>query len=310
MNYRRLGYLIVLLLVVTLIPGVVAGTKPVLGDTLTSAGLDSAQGSLHAPYNWFADKDMMRIAYAVVFFFLAFILIIFLRQPLLSFADNHPRYSKLIKQIVSVFLITCSVLVIYISVQDILEISQISSMIMLSIIGLALIIAFQDILKDVIAGLVLPFQKHLEVGCKIGGAGYWGEITRIGLRDIEIKKPNGRTAIVPISALMKEPLMEIYCEKENFPVTLDFYFPIHTDIEKCRKMAHKAAIVSPYLYLKKPVTMLFQTVWKNGQVLLKMELNAYLQKIDFEPLFINDLTKSLIGLIKEPLLVNDQDHYA
>ena len=105
---------------------------------------------------------------------------------------------------------------------------------MLAIIGLALIASFQDILKDVIAGLVLPFQKHLEVGCKIGGTNYWGEITRIGLRDIEIKKPDGRKALLPISVIMKEPLMEIYCEKENCPITLDFYFNIHTDIEKCQ----------------------------------------------------------------------------
>jgi small-conductance mechanosensitive channel len=307
MNYRKLILLIASQLFFFYISCGFAGPKsrPSTPDTLNRTVMDSSSSLIHSPFSWFADQDIVTISYAVVFFFLAFILIIFLRQPLLSFADSHPRYSKMIKQIVSIFLITCSVLIIYISVQDILEISEISSMILLAIIGLALIASFQDILKDVIAGLVLPFQKHLEVGCKIGGTNYWGEITRIGLRDIEIKKPDGHKALLPISVIMKEPLMEIYCEKENCPITLDFYFNIHTDIEKCQQIAYKAAIVSPYLYLKKPVTIIFKTVWKNGQAFIKMEVQAYLQKIDFQQLFINDLSKNLIGLMQDYSLVTD-----
>jgi len=307
MNYRKLILVIASQLLFFYISYGFAGPKPkpVLPDTLTSTAVDSSKSLMPSPVSWLADKDILTISYAVVFFFVAFILIIFLRQPLLSFADSHPRYSKIIKQIVSIFLITCSVLIIYISVQDILQISETSSIIMLAIIGLALITAFQDILKDVIAGLVLPFQKHLEVGCKIGGTNYWGEITRIGLRDIEIKKPDGHKTLLPISAIMKEPVMEIYCEKENCPITLDFYFNLHTDIEKCRQMAYKAAIVSPYLYLNKPVTIIFKTVWNNGQAVIKMELQAYLQKIDFQPMFINDLSKSLIGLMQDHSLISD-----
>jgi len=298
MYHRSILFIVIFLALISFTAAALGDTKPSSPDT-ASAAVDSSKAFIDHDFSWLIKHEIVTISSAVIFFFFAFILIIFLRQPLLSLADSHPRYSKSLKQIVSIFLITCSVLIIYISVQHILELSQTSSLIMLVIIGFAVIISFQDILKDVIAGLILPFQKHLEVGCKIGGTGYWGEIIRIGLRDVEIKKADGRIAIIPISAIMKEALMEIYCEKENCPITINFYLPLDADLEQSRKMTYKAAIVSPYLYLKKPVMIVFMTELENGHPIIKMELSAYLQKIDFQPLFINDMTTSMISILKE-----------
>jgi len=260
----------------------------------SSAVVDSLAKTAATGYSWFPDREIMTILSALLFFFLAFILIIYLRQPLLNLSDRHPRYSRILKQIISVFLIICWILIIYLTVQKMLQLSALISMIFLGIIGFAIALAFQDILKDVIAGLILPFQKHLEIGDKIGFADFWGEIIRIGLREVEIKKSNGQLAVLPARYIMKERFIELYSEKENCPVTLDFYLPIGTDVESSRQIAYKSAIISPYLFLKKPVTIMIRTELTNGRTLIKMTLSAFLQKIDFEPLFVNDITTSML----------------
>jgi small-conductance mechanosensitive channel len=298
--YRRLRFYLIFILghFFFAISPVIGDNDSSPSDKAASAAIDSSHTAGWSAFNWFPDDDIITVLFALIVFFLAFILIIYLRQPLLSLSDHHPRYSRLLKQTISIFLVTFWILIIYITVQKILELTDTSSLIILGVIGLAIALAFLDILKDVIAGLILPFQKHLETGCKIGCSDFWGEIIRFGLREVEIKKSDGAVAIIPTSVILKERLIEIYSEKENCPVKLDFYFPLDIDIQKISQLAYKSAIVSPYLFLKKPASIFIMTELTNGHLLIKLTLHAFLQKIDFQPLFVNDMTLSLLPYMK------------
>jgi len=173
------------------------------------------------------------------------------------------------------------------------------------VIGFALALAFQDVLRDVIAGLIVPFEDHIRKGNKIQIGDIYGEITKTGFRETLIKKPDGNIVVVPNSSIIKETIVNLGAEQENCPVQVEFYIPITSDLEKCREIAHKSAIVSPYLFLDKPVAVRFCNELSNGQTIIKMSVEAYLRKIEFQSLFISELTESVVKEISHATDIPD-----
>ena len=179
---------------------------------------------------------------------------------------------------------------------QILNLTYISLVSLIVVIGLALALAFRDILRDIIAGLVVPFEDHIEKGNKIKIGNIFGEITKTGFRETLIKQSNGNIIVIPNSQILKENIISVSAEPENCPVRVDFYLPLTSNLDKCREIAHKSAIVSPYLFLDKPVTVQFSNELANDQSIIKMRIKAYLRKIEFQSLFTSELTE---GVIKE-----------
>ena len=250
-----------------------------------------------------SQSDYYRILYAIVIFILAFIVLKYLKQPLEQLSDRGTRFSGILKQFIPILLTFSWFIVIYIIIVAILKLSFISSLIIMAVLGIAIAFSFQDVLKDLFAGIVLPFESHLEVGNKIQIGDLFGEIIKTDLLKIQIKKSDGNVVIIQNSILLKEAVNNVYTEKDNCPTFVNFYLPLSTDLNKCREIAYKSAIVSPYLFLNKAVTVIFSNEATNGQVMIKMSVKAYLQKIEFIPLFTSELTETVIrALINEGVL--------
>jgi small-conductance mechanosensitive channel len=256
--------------------------------------LNQEKIGLSSQYDLFS--DIFRILYALIFFIIAFIFSIYLRQPLQRLSESRKRYSHIIRQIIPLILLICWFFVIYIIVTQILNLTYLSGVSLIVLIGFALALAFQDILRDVIAGLVVPFEDHIKKGNKIQIGDLFGEITKTGFRETLIRMSNGNVVIVPNSEILKKTVISVSAEPENCPVQVDFYLPLSSDLEKCREIAHKSAIISPYLFLDKPVTVHFSNKLANDQPIIKMCVEAYLRKIEFQALFTSELTE---GMIKE-----------
>jgi len=290
-------YLIIFIFCFLLINGILIAQETT--DSLQTEQSDSTsiiqkQFELSSHYDLFSDS--FRILYAIVFFIIAFILSIYLRQPLHRLSESRRKYSHIIRQIIPLVLMICWFFVIYIIVTQILNLTYISMVSVIVLIGFALALSFQDILKDVIAGLIVPFEDHIKVGNKIQIGDIFGEITRTGFRETLIRKSDGNMVIVPNTEILKKTVINVSTEPGNCPVNVNFYLPLSSDLERCREIAHKSAIISPYLFLDKPVTVHFSNELANDQPIVRMSIEASLRKIEFQSLFTSELTE---GVIKE-----------
>lgn len=289
-------YIVIFFICLFLINGILFAQESAdsLQMDVSDSSVNLAEQDISPPYDFFS--DFFRILYAILFFIVAFVFSIYLRQPLHRLSENRKRYSRIIKQIVPLFLMICWFFVIYIIMTQILNLTYISLVSLIVVIGLALALAFRDILRDIIAGLVVPFEDHIEKGNKIKIGNIFGEITKTGFRETLIKQSNGNIIVIPNSQILKENIISVSAEPENCPVRVDFYLPLTSNLDKCREIAHKSAIVSPYLFLDKPVTVQFSNELANDQSIIKMRIKAYLRKIEFQSLFTSELTE---GVIKE-----------
>jgi len=89
----------------------------------------------------------------------------------------------------------------------------------------------------------------------------------------------------------------------NCQVAAELFLPIDIDTERVRMIALEAAQVSRYVYLKKPIVVLFFSEVKEDRSYLKMRLKAYVMDIRFEFAFKSDMTEIVLReLIKERIV--------
>ena len=259
-------------------------------DSVNQSGANSGLISNTATFI----RNHLSILYAILVFIVSFIVLMYLRQPLQRLSEKPGRYASVIKQIIPIFITISWFLVVYIIVAEILNPVLPLTIAIMVILGFAAGLAIQDTLKDIIAGLILPFENHIEIGNKIQIDDLFGEITRMGLREVELKRPDGNVAILPSAYILKKSISNVYTEKDNCPVVVDFYIPLTSNLDRCREIAHKSAIISPYIYLDKPVLIRFENISENDNSLVKMHIEAYLLKIEFQPMFTSELTECVI----------------
>ena len=83
----------------------------------------------------------------------------------------------------------------------------------------------------------------------------------------------------------------------------ELYLPIEIDTEKVRQIALEAAQVSRYVYLNKPIVVLFLNEVREDRSYLKMRLKAYVMDIRSEFAFKSDMTEIVMReLIKKKII--------
>ena len=172
-------------------------------------------------------------------------------------------------------------------------------------IGVAIGFAAQDILKNIFGGIMILFDRPFQTGDKIEVGSHYGEVIEIGLRSTRIVTPDDSVVSIPNGEIMNSSVSNANMGEANCQVVAEIYLPLNIDTNLVRDIATEAAQVSKYVYLGKPIAVLFFNEYKERESLIKMRLKAYVFDIRDEFKFKSEMTeivlKSLIekGILKE-----------
>ncbi len=122
-------------------------------------------------------------------------------------------------------------------------------------IGVAIAgLAFQDILKDILAGISIVVENQFEIGDDVEIAGFRGKVTFMGLKTTRIQNYQGAVKIIS-----NHNITEVINYSLNSPLAL-IELPVRyeSDLEKLEKALSKIAkkIENTYQNLKGPVQVL------------------------------------------------------
>jgi MscS family membrane protein len=108
----------------------------------------------------------------------------------------------------------------------------------LGIGGLALSLAAQDTLADVIAGFTILFDRPFRVGdrIEIPNENTWGDVVEIGTRTTRIRTRDNRMVVVPNSTIGKSQVINYTYPDPMYRVEMDVGIGYGQDIEKVRKI--------------------------------------------------------------------------
>ena len=111
----------------------------------------------------------------------------------------------------------------------------------IGIIGLALAFAFQDILENVIAGLLMLARRPIAVGDEVVTNDYMGTVTDMTLRAAEITTLAGETVYIPNAMVWKNPVTNLTVtptRRSSVAVGVGY----DTDLEEAKQVLEAAAL--------------------------------------------------------------------
>lgn len=107
------------------------------------------------------------------------------------------------------------------------------------IAGIVIGFATKDILSDLLAGILLFFDRPFKIGDSINIEGLWGSVQDIGIRSTKIKTFDGKFVTIPNSKIAKSIITNVSVyEGRRLKLTVGVDYD--TDLKKAKKAIEKA----------------------------------------------------------------------
>ncbi|HQN87806.1 MAG TPA: mechanosensitive ion channel family protein, partial [Bacteroidales bacterium] len=117
-------------------------------------------------------------------------------------------------------------------------------------------------------------------------------------RSTRIVTPGDNIVSVPNSEIMNQSISNTNSGLNNCLVSADIYLPHLIDTQRVRQIAIEVAQISKYVYLNKPIAVIFFSEKTNKEPVLKMRLNAYVMNVGYEFLFKSEMTELVLRELK------------
>ncbi|WP_317191626.1 mechanosensitive ion channel family protein [Fulvivirga sediminis] len=248
-----------------------------------------------------------KVFWAVVFLIVGYFVTRFLGSVLERMAEKSANYRITIKGLIPVIKISTWIIVLLVIIVGIFHPPVDGLIAATASIGIAVGFAAQDILKNIFGGVMILFDRPFQVGDKIEIGEYYGEVLEIGLRSTRIVTPDDSLVSVPNGELMNKSVSNSNSGEANCQVVAEIYLPITVNTDEVRKIAMEAAQTSKFVFLNKPVSVLFFNEVKERRSYLKMRLKAYVADIRHEFAFKSDMTEIVMRELLSQKVISPDD---
>ncbi len=114
------------------------------------------------------------------------------------------------------------------------------------IVGLGVSFAFQDILANVFAGIIIAFRKPFDIGDMIEINGVFGQVEFIRLRSIYIHNYKGQTLIIPSRNVLQNNIIN-FTNKGIRRVDVNVGVAFDSDLELVKKITLQTMQALPFV---------------------------------------------------------------
>lgn len=180
---------------------------------------------------------------------------------------------------------------------------------MMASTGLAVGLAAQDVIRNVISGALILFEQPFRVGDMVSVDGHYGEVQSIGLRSITLRTFDDNTVTVPNATVTGQSISNANSGALDEMVVISFVLPASVDSEIVKGIAWEAAACSPYAYLRKPITVMLADEF-DRTFLNRYSIKAYVLDVRYERMFASDVLQrtrkalSTRGILSEELVLS------
>ncbi|MFL1896331.1 mechanosensitive ion channel family protein [Aquimarina sp. 2-A2] len=248
-----------------------------------------------------------KIFWSLLLVLVGYLLIRFIVTVLERFAEKFTTQRITIKGLIPIVKIFGWIFIMILIVIGIFQPPAATVIAVMASLGIAIGFAAQDILKNVFGGVMILLDRPFKVGDKIEVGSFYGEVIEIGLRSIRIITPDDSLVSIPNGELMNKSVSNANNGEANCQVVAEIYLPITVNTNRVRQVAIESAQVSKYIYLNKPIAVLFFNEVKEKRSYLKMRLKAYVIDIRYEFAFKSDMTEIVMKQLLEEKLMDPED---
>lgn len=230
------------------------------------------------------------ITETVVIVFLTWLVLLGIRRLSAFLADRFPRRRVQISSIFPVLRLAAWIGAIAIIVTSVIRPQLNTLFAIAATVGVALGLGAQELVKNVLAGVMILLDRPFRVGDMVRVDTYYGEVTHIGLRTIRLHTFDDSTIILPNGLFLNKAVSNSNSGALVEQVVVEFFLPGNVPIRDVKELMHEAALCSPYVFRKNPVDVLVEDRFDYGFLSL-FKVKAYVMDVRFERLMASDITE-------------------
>lgn len=249
---------------------------------------DSTSGPLDGPVEILTSVTAGSVFQALIVLTVAWVAVRAVERVLTALSDRAPR-ARFFFKLMSPAIRFAIWGVASFTVVSIFSPSKDTMLALLASVGIALGLGAQDLVKNIIGGLVILVDRPYQLGDRVRLGEAYGEIDHIGLRSTKLTTPDDTRVTIPNSDLLTGKAWNANSGVLDCQVVTDLFLPGDTDPVLAAEIGAESAYSSPYLLLTKPVVVLVQDKFDHRPFLV-VRVKAYVYDHRFEPRFQSDIT--------------------
>lgn len=245
------------------------------------------QAPPETPVEILTKVSLTRILYAILVLVITYLLVRLSNAILEAFAQRAPRarfFFMMLAPLIRFGLWLSSALIIL----AIFSPSRDTLFAVLASVGIALGLGGQDLVKNIIGGLVILVDRPYQLGDRVKIGDAYGEIDHIGLRSTKLTTPDDTRVTIPNSEILSGKAWNANSGVPDCQVVTDLYLPIDTDPVEAVEIGSEAAYSSPYTLLTKPVAIRLLDAFTDNPYLI-LRVKAYVYDHRHETAFQTDI---------------------
>jgi len=158
--------------------------------------------------------------------------------------------------------------------------------------GVAFGLGAQEVVKNVLAGVLILFDRPFRVGDMIQVDKHYGEVTQIGLRTSRIHTFDDSAITLPNGMFLDKAVANTNTGALVEQVVIQFSLPAGVNVRDVKALMLEAALCSPYVYRKNKVHVLVEDLFDRAFLSL-FKIKAYVMDTRFERLMASDITERI-----------------
>lgn len=249
----------------------------------------------------FSFSTLFAIAYTIA---IVWMLLALLKWGIDTLVSYQPKYRIQLAQIYPVLRITAWLLAIAYIVVGIIQPPQSIIYASLGSMGLAVGLASQDAIKNLVAGIMMAISPRFKIGDMIQVGAHYGEVTSLDLSTTKLRTFDDSLITVPNGDILKMPISNANSGELNELVAIELHLPVNIPILELKRIALAAAKCSHYVYLKKPITATITPLFERD-FYYKVIVKAYVIDVRLEKIMATDVSERMIEMLKDNQLLNN-----
>ena len=207
------------------------------------------------------------------------------------FSERFSDRRLLAQQLNTILRFVIYLVTITIVVSSAVNLEQEALLALSGVIAVTVGFALKDLASSVLAGLTILFDRPFQVGDRVTIAGYYGEITTIGLRSVRMVTLDDSVVTIPNNRFLTEVVVSGNAGALDMQIVMDFFVALDTDIKTAKRIVYEAVHTSRYVYLEKPIVVLVNDLIQANYLATRLRAKAYVLDVHYEKAFESDVTE-------------------
>lgn len=246
-------------------------------------------------FNLFSYATLLSIAMTI----LATWLVLFgIRWLIDSLVNYNPKYRIQLSQTYPVIRVALWLIAILYIILGIIHPPQSVIYASLGSLGLALGLASQDAIRNLVAGVMMAISPRFKIGDMIQVGEHYGEVISLDLSTTKLHTFDDNVITVPNADILKMPISNANNGELNEMVAVDLHLPVSIPVAQLKSIALNAAKCSYYVYLKKPISATVFPVFERD-FYYHLKVKAYVLDVRLEKAMATDIAERIIEALQE-----------